>query len=109
MVGVVEEEDEVAQAYEGVGAVPRPGEGLRVAVHVADHMDSHGPTLGGAVPVGPAITWESGKPWITVPRGPSRWCDARNIWPGPPIGNRVLVGNVRAVHSRAHPHRAPAR
>ncbi|GAA3056672.1 hypothetical protein GCM10017562_21830 [Streptomyces roseofulvus] len=45
MVGVVEEEDQVAEAYEGVGAVPRPGEGAGVAVHVADHVDSHGPHL----------------------------------------------------------------
>ncbi|GAA3396517.1 hypothetical protein GCM10017752_50820 [Streptomyces roseoviridis] len=48
MVGVVQEEHQVAEAYEGVGAVPRPGEGFRVAVYVADHVDPHPASLGGA-------------------------------------------------------------
>ncbi|GGR01876.1 hypothetical protein GCM10010219_02110 [Streptomyces netropsis] len=39
MVGVVEEEDQVPQAHQGVGAVARPGEGLAVAVHIADHVN----------------------------------------------------------------------
>ncbi|GGV96673.1 hypothetical protein GCM10010230_15420 [Streptomyces narbonensis] len=47
MVGVVEEENQVPETYEGVGALPRLGEVFGVAVHVTDHMDSHEPTLGG--------------------------------------------------------------
>ncbi|GAA0470086.1 hypothetical protein GCM10009544_35290 [Streptomyces stramineus] len=39
MVGVVEEEDQVAQADQGVGALAGPGEALAVAVHVADHVN----------------------------------------------------------------------
>ncbi|GHG16988.1 hypothetical protein GCM10017667_58860 [Streptomyces filamentosus] len=61
MVGVVEEEDQVAQAYEGVGAVARPREGVGVAVHIADHVDSHAPTLGrrtcGYLGVGKAVDY----------------------------------------------------
>ncbi|GGU89920.1 hypothetical protein GCM10010275_28260 [Streptomyces litmocidini] len=47
MVGVVEEEDQVTETYEGVGALPRLGEVVGVAVYVTDHVDSHEPTLGG--------------------------------------------------------------
>ncbi|GHJ93560.1 hypothetical protein SNE510_30790 [Streptomyces sp. NE5-10] len=61
MIGVVEEEDQIAEAYEGVGAVARPGEGAAVAVHVADHVDSHVPTLGrrtcGYLGVGKAVDY----------------------------------------------------
>ncbi|GAA2078606.1 hypothetical protein GCM10009801_35610 [Streptomyces albiaxialis] len=41
MVGVVEEEDQVAQAHERVGAVAGTREVPAVAVHIAHHMDSH--------------------------------------------------------------------
>ncbi|GAA3067082.1 hypothetical protein GCM10020000_59190 [Streptomyces olivoverticillatus] len=41
VVGVVEEEHQVAQAHQGVGAVARPGQSFGVAVYVADHVDSH--------------------------------------------------------------------
>ncbi|GGQ26238.1 hypothetical protein GCM10010215_58250 [Streptomyces virginiae] len=39
MVGVVEEEDEVAEADQGVGAVAGARQGLGVAVHVAHDVD----------------------------------------------------------------------
>ncbi|GGR25868.1 hypothetical protein GCM10010497_30170 [Streptomyces cinereoruber] len=60
MVGVVEEEDQVPEAYQGVGALPRTGEVSGVAVHVTDHMDSHGATLGGAPGAGPGIGRRAG-------------------------------------------------
>ena len=41
VVGVVEEEHEVAEADQGVGAVAGPGQVPAVAVHVADHVDAH--------------------------------------------------------------------
>ncbi|GGP41306.1 hypothetical protein GCM10010278_17630 [Streptomyces melanogenes] len=46
MIGVVEEKDEVTQADEGVRAVARLRQTLGVPVHIADHMYSHGATLG---------------------------------------------------------------
>ncbi|GAB2927246.1 hypothetical protein GCM10027028_27440 [Streptomyces sundarbansensis] len=48
MVGVVEEEHQVTEADQRVGTVPRTGQGLGVAVHVADHVDPGPP--GGRVP-----------------------------------------------------------
>ncbi|GGS21022.1 hypothetical protein GCM10010221_17320 [Streptomyces parvus] len=48
MVGVVEEKNQVTETDQGVGAVPRAGQGLGVAVHVADHVDPVRP--GGRVP-----------------------------------------------------------
>ncbi|GGV16270.1 hypothetical protein GCM10010245_28140 [Streptomyces spectabilis] len=112
MIRVVEEEHEIAQADDGVGAVARAGQILGVAVHVTDHMDPE--------------TWHAGHP---KPRGAGRdragcgagrgggtcgyfrvrkcvaycavqtttSCDARNIWPGPPTEPAIPVGNVRAV------------
>ncbi|GAA2725059.1 hypothetical protein GCM10010315_56270 [Streptomyces luteosporeus] len=41
MVGVVEEEDEIAEADQGVRAVAGARQSLGVSVHVADHVDSH--------------------------------------------------------------------
>ncbi|GAA3108562.1 hypothetical protein GCM10017687_21070 [Streptomyces echinatus] len=46
VVGVVEEEDEVAQADQGVGAFAGPGQVTGVAVHVADHVDAGPPAAG---------------------------------------------------------------
>ncbi|GAA0609529.1 hypothetical protein GCM10010394_44290 [Streptomyces crystallinus] len=46
MIRVVEEKDEVTQADEGVGAVAGLRQALGVSVHIADHMYSHGATLG---------------------------------------------------------------
>ncbi|GAA2930516.1 hypothetical protein GCM10020221_27850 [Streptomyces thioluteus] len=42
MVGVVEEEHQVAEADQGVRAVAGPGQVPGVAVHIADHVNSHG-------------------------------------------------------------------
>ncbi|GAA1330208.1 hypothetical protein GCM10009647_069330 [Streptomyces sanglieri] len=47
MVGVVEEEHQVTEADQRVGAVPGAGQRLGVAVHVADHVDTR--ALSGAV------------------------------------------------------------
>ena len=41
---VVEEEDQVAEADQRVGAVARPGQRVGPAVHVADHMNPHAVT-----------------------------------------------------------------
>ncbi|GAA3173016.1 hypothetical protein GCM10017688_24460 [Streptomyces ramulosus] len=41
MVGVVEEEHEIAEADEGVGALTGAGEVPAVAVYVTDHVQSH--------------------------------------------------------------------
>ena len=41
-VGVVQEEHEVTEAHQHVGAVAGPGERLDAAVHVAHHVDPHG-------------------------------------------------------------------
>jgi hypothetical protein len=40
VVGVVEEEDQVAETDQGVGAVAGSGQVTGVAVHVADHVDA---------------------------------------------------------------------
>jgi hypothetical protein len=42
VVRVVEEEEEVPQADQGVGAVTGPGQVTGVAVHIADDMDAGG-------------------------------------------------------------------
>ena len=41
MVGVVDEQQQVAQADQGVRAVRGPGQRVRAAVHVAHHVDAH--------------------------------------------------------------------
>ena len=46
MVGVVEEQEQVAQADQGVGAVGRAGQRIRTAVYVAHHVNSHATTVG---------------------------------------------------------------
>ncbi|GES34630.1 hypothetical protein San01_71180 [Streptomyces angustmyceticus] len=45
MVGVVEEEDQVTQAEQGVGAGSGRREVPAVAMYVTDHVHSHGVTL----------------------------------------------------------------
>ncbi|GAA2649534.1 hypothetical protein GCM10009864_11440 [Streptomyces lunalinharesii] len=45
MVRVVEEEDEVAEADQGVGPVPGRRQVPAVAMDVTDHMHAHGVTL----------------------------------------------------------------
>jgi hypothetical protein len=42
VVGVVDEEHEVAETHEGVGAVPRLAESLDRTMDIADDMDPHG-------------------------------------------------------------------
>ena len=45
VVGVVEEQQQVAQADQGVRAVARAGQCVRAAVYVAHHVDSHVTTV----------------------------------------------------------------
>src|SRR5260370_81969 len=45
VVGVVEEQEQVAQADQRVGAVARAGQRIRAAVYVAHHVDSHVTTV----------------------------------------------------------------
>ena len=45
VVGVVEEQEQVAQADQRVGAVGRAGQRIRAAVDVAHHVDSHDTTV----------------------------------------------------------------
>ena len=45
MVGVVEEQEQVTQADQRVGAVGRAGQRVRAAVYVAHHVDSHVTTV----------------------------------------------------------------
>ncbi|GGW06240.1 hypothetical protein GCM10010500_72320 [Streptomyces nigrescens] len=45
MVGIVEEEDQVTEADQGIGAGSGSREVPAVAVYVTDHMHTHGVTL----------------------------------------------------------------
>ena len=45
MVGVVEEQEQVTQADQRVGALGRAGQRIRAAVYVAHHVDSHDTTV----------------------------------------------------------------
>ena len=45
VVGVVEEQEQVAQADQRVGTVGRAGQRIRAAVYVAHHVDSHVTTV----------------------------------------------------------------
>src|SRR4029077_5893118 len=47
VVGVVEEQEQVTQADQGVRAVARAGQRVRAAVYVAHHVDSHVTTVSG--------------------------------------------------------------
>ncbi|GDY30377.1 hypothetical protein GTS_20100 [Gandjariella thermophila] len=47
MVVVVDEVEQVAEDHEGVRALPRPCQGIGVAVHVGHHMDPHTDDLTG--------------------------------------------------------------
>ncbi|GFN03318.1 hypothetical protein GCM10010298_09180 [Streptomyces microflavus] len=100
MVGVVEEEHQVTEADEGVGAVPGAGQGLGVAVHIADHVDPGGTLCARRRPVrfaashadhpkapaparveagepaGPAVTSKSSCRWTTVRERAIYLCDA---------------------------------
>ncbi|GAA3096180.1 hypothetical protein GCM10010449_19600 [Streptomyces rectiviolaceus] len=69
MVGVVEEEHQVAETDERVGSLARAGEILCVAVHVTDHIDPE--------------TWHadhprtSGQTWVEAPRSMEKGADLR--------------------------------
>ncbi|GAA4680094.1 hypothetical protein GCM10023324_37520 [Streptomyces youssoufiensis] len=41
MIGVVQEEHEIPEAHQGVGAGPRLAEVGTVAMHITDHVNSH--------------------------------------------------------------------
>ncbi|GGU53923.1 hypothetical protein GCM10010211_18500 [Streptomyces albospinus] len=71
MVGVIKEEDQVTEAHQGVGTVPRRGEVPAVAMDVTDHMHAHGVTLDPSArrreagPV-PAVTFGSPLAWFSL-------------------------------------------
>ncbi|GHH74347.1 hypothetical protein GCM10018793_15320 [Streptomyces sulfonofaciens] len=50
MIRVVQEEDQVTEADERVGALPRAGQVAGVAVHVAHHVDARPARAVGAGP-----------------------------------------------------------
>ena len=61
VVGIVEEQEQVAQADQRVGAVGRPGQRVRTAVYVAHHVDSHVTTVSRPKLVLPSrATWLEG-------------------------------------------------
>lgn len=56
MVGVVHEEEQVAEADERVGPVARAGERVGLAVDVADDVDSHDEMITAALPSTARVT-----------------------------------------------------
>ena len=60
VVDVFEEQEQVAQADQRVGAVRRSGQRVRAAVHVADHVNSHVTTVGW--PGGKIVTGNDERP-----------------------------------------------
>ena len=65
VVGIVEEQEQVAQADQRVGAVARAGQRIRAAVYVAHHVNPHADTLGRVQPVScgvlvAGVRWERG-------------------------------------------------